>query len=279
MAIQKINYNGKLLPTNTPLFTAQNRAFNYGDGIFETLRIINGKIPFLDYYFNRLKSGLDVLQMTSNNSFTKTSFHSEILKLTSKKNCRVRFTAFRKDGGLYTPQSDEMQFLITAKKLQQESYKLPKKGVNVELFKDTKLVYNNLSPLKSTNSLPYVLAAKYKSIIAADDVLMINNQGRIAEGNSSNLFIWNGKHLLTPRLKEACVAGVIRAVLIDKAKNLGFKIKEGKITIKKLKNAEAVFLTNSIQGVKWVRHFQEKKYKTRPAKKIGKALLEILQKT
>lgn len=217
------------------------------------------------------------MQIEVSKSFTLAFFQNQILKLTGKKrSARVRFTAFREDGGLYTPKGNKLNFLIGIKKIQQKNYVLSEQGLTISIFDDIPLTYNKLSSLKTTNSLPYILAAKYRKNQKTDDVLLLNNRGRIAEGSSSNVFIWNGKELITPPLKEACIAGVIRTILLERSVSFNIKCKEGKIKTEDLKTAKAVFLTNSIQGVKWVRNFDKKTYNKRTSKKIGNILLEIL---
>jgi len=242
------------------------------------VRIIKGNIPFLNYHFNRLKNGLAVLQIETPNDFSIAFFLKEIVKLTgTKRSARVRFTAYRENGGLYTPAGNKLKFIISAKALQQESYALSTTGLQIGIFDAIPLTYNTLSPLKTTNALPYILAAKYKKDHQKDDVLLLNNFGRIAEGSSSNLFLWDGEKLVTPRLKEACIAGVIRSVLLERTFEFGLNCKEGKIKTEDIMKAKALFLTNSIQGVKWIRKFEKKTYDPRLAKRIGNILLAVLK--
>jgi branched-chain amino acid aminotransferase len=231
----------------------------------------------LDQHFKRLTNGLDVLKLDVPKSFTLAFFRKEILRLTgSKKEARVRFTAFRGNGGLYTPVSDQLNFLITASKLQQPSYSFPSKGLKTITFSRIPLTFSVLSSIKTMNSLPYVLAAKQKKILNIDDLVLLNNSGRVSEASSSNIVIWNGKTLITPSLKEACIAGIIRSVLLERIADTGLKIKEKKVTIDDLNSAKAVFLTNSIQGVKWVRKFETRSYDKKVAKQVGKILIEVL---
>ncbi len=124
--------------------------------------------------------------------------------------------------------------------------------------------------------MPYILAAKQKKVLNVDDLILFNNFGRISEASSSNIVIWNGKTLITPSLKEACIAGIIRSVLLERIADYGFKIKEKRIKTDDLKSAKAIFLTNSIQGVKWVHQFGKKSYDKKVSRKLGKALIEAL---
>jgi branched-chain amino acid aminotransferase len=247
--------------------------------LFETLRIIRGHIPFIKAHYERLVSGLKLLHITIPNHFTLSFFHGEILKLCGhRKIARVRFTAFRQEGGLYAPTDNRLQFLITALPLQPSKYEWADSGLVLQLYPDIPLAYSRLSPLKTINALPYVLAAAYKHTVQADDVFLLNQQGRIAEASSSNVFLWTGKKLLTPSLEEACVAGIIRRILLENAAYTGLQIEEGQLTISDLKKAKAIFLTNSIQGLKWVSSFEQKRYESSAAMKVGEVLLDLLNR-
>ena len=105
-----INFNGFLYKEDEKVFTINNRAFKYGDALFETIRIINGKPCFLEDHFMRLKKGMKVLKMHSG----KISFNDlrdQIIRLIEKnhikKGGRIRVTVFRSADGLYTPEGEE----------------------------------------------------------------------------------------------------------------------------------------------------------------------------
>jgi branched-chain amino acid aminotransferase len=234
----------------------------------------------LQAHYERLIGGLNVLHISIPAHFTASFFHAEILKLCGhRKIARVRFTAFRHDGGLYTPTNNQLQFLITAQPLQASKYEWADMGLSLQLYPDIPLVYSLLSPLKTINALPYVLAASYKNTLQADDVFLLNQQGRIAEASSSNVFLWTGKKLRTPALKEACVAGIIRRVLLENANSAGLQVEEDQLTISDLKKAKAVFLSNSIQGLRWVASFEQKRYDRSAAMEPGNVLLELLNRS
>lgn len=269
-----INYNGKIIPADTLLTSANNRGLKYGDGLFETLRIINGHIPFADRHFKRLKKGMKVLSLKAQKGFNYTFLKSEILKLTGKNSARVRLTVFRQEGGLYLPKQNKFNFLIEAKPLADTIFGFKPKGIHLGLAKSIQLPCNQLSPIKTINALPYILAAQERKKLKTDDILLLNQYGRIAEANSSNLFLWTGRTLKTPSSSEGMIEGVIRSVLIDKVQQIGIKVKEDKLTLADLHKARSIFLTNSIQGIRWVNQFENSKF----APSIGNQLSELLNK-
>jgi branched-chain amino acid aminotransferase len=255
--IEKINFNGNIVPANQPVFQANNRAFKYGDGLFETIRVFKGLIPFLDCHFNRLKTGLQQLKYEIPDYFSISFFEKEIQKLINQKgNHRVRLTVFRSVGGFYTPENNHPQFLIESHFLKDSTFHLNSKGLQVALFDEIKLPMNSLSNLKTCNSLPYILAGIFKKENGFDDCFLLNSHERIAECSSSNVFVLLKKTILTPSLSEACVAGTMRKIVLDIAHSNNFTIEETSIKAIDLKNANEIWLTNAIQGIRWVENYK-----------------------
>ena len=274
-----INYNGQLIPSEKAVFGFHNRAFRYGDGLFETLRVINGKIPFIEAHYSRLVSGLRQLQINIPASFSLDFFQKEIQLVAKKKQLgRVRFTAYRSGNGMYLPSQNDLEYLIEVQTLVSDKYNWNPNGLNCGIYREILLSHNLLSQLKSINALPYILAAKFKEQQAWNDVFLLNQQGRIAEAGSSNVVLWDGNSLYTPSLKEACIAGVIRSTLLEKAPFCDVPIQETELSIDDLKNATAIFLTNSIQGINWVRNFEEKSFEEAAAEEVGSKLISLLNR-
>ena len=257
------------------LFQANNRAFKYGDGLFETIRVFEGRLPFLDFHFNRLKKGMQLLKFDIPDHYTSRFFASEIQKLIfGKGNHRVRLTVFRSAGGFYTPNDNRPLFLIETSRLEDSTFNLNTKGLKIGLFDEIKLSGNLLSNLKTCNSLSYVLAGIYAKENGFDDCILVNNSGNVAECTSSNIFILNGKNIKSPALSEACVEGTLRSLIIGLAQNAGFQVAETKLKIADIKKAEEVWLSNAIQGIRWVEKFDNVFFKNKIANQFVKSLNE-----
>jgi branched-subunit amino acid aminotransferase/4-amino-4-deoxychorismate lyase len=256
---KKINYNGNIIPANQPIFTADNRAFKYGDSLFETIRIFDGEMPFLSYHLERLNEGMRLLSFNLRIGSKENYFYNEINKLTNKKgNHRIRLTVFRSDGGLYTPKDNSIQFLIENSPLESSSFILNDKGLSLGISEYQLLSESPISHLKTGNSLPYILAALEKGRNHYDDILIKNNKGEIAEALSSNLFLMMDNKIITPPLKSGCVGGTMRRFLIENNKA---SFKEQIITKDKLIAAQGAFLTNAIQGIKWIKKINDIEYR------------------
>ena len=267
-----INFNGKIIYQDQAILRADNRALKYGDGLFETVRVINGHIPFAKFHYERLVDGLNVLSFKVHNRFSFSFFKREILQLTNETSSRVRFSVFRKPGGLYLPGNNQFDFLIESSPLKDDAYVWNKKGIHLGLSKKVSLSCDTLAPLKTLNALPYIMAANECQQQKVDDIILLNQHGRIAEANSSNVFIWTGRTLKTSSLLEGCIAGVIRRVLLEKASSINIKAIETKLSLNDLRKAKAVLLTNSIQGIRWVKQFEKCKFAPDP----GPELLNLL---
>ena len=183
-----INFNGKIFPSDKAIFDSQNRSFLYGDALFETIRMSEGKMPFLGNHINRLLKGLYFFKYKVPKKYTTTFFQKEIIKIASK-NTRIRITVFRSKGGLYTPKNNRPQFLISTSPLNSPNFSLNKKGLKIGLFNQLKLPCNPASNLKTCNSLLYTLAGLNRQEQNLDEVILLNENDRISETSSSNIFL------------------------------------------------------------------------------------------
>ena len=246
------------------------RAFVYGDLLFETIKVTNGEICFADKHFNRLIQSAKVLKFETT-SLTQEVFIQEILKkLSGKQNARVRFVLYRNSEGFYTPTSNDCKWEI-------EIFELPEEDricMRLGIFSEYKKSSNKLSNIKSGNALIYVLAGIYAKQNQFDDCLILNEHGRIAEAISSTIFIVKGGTLYTPPLLEGCVDGVMKHVVIEKAKELGVNTEEIPLTQNQILDADEVFLTNAINGIVPVYSFQAKIFTTTFIAKL-KSILEL----
>ncbi|MEO0311167.1 MAG: hypothetical protein RIQ89_824 [Bacteroidota bacterium] len=265
MAVFKyINNNGSVVDSDQPIFTAQNRAFRYGDALFETIRLMDGEILYLDKHLLRLKSGMKVLGMSFHSDFTFNNMHLMMQHLdqvnSMKGNGRFRLEVYRQDGGYYTPSNNEVAYVLEAESVNNKRYLLNDIGLRIEIYMEHQKPTTPLSNIKSSNALCYVLAGMFRRNSGFDDCLVLNTNNNICEAISSNIFLVKEKVLFTPALSEGCVAGVMRQVVIDQVKSSGKQVEETKITISDLLSADEIFITDVINGIRWVGAFRNKRY-------------------
>lgn len=270
-----INLNGNIINKLSKIFASENRAFKYGDALFETIKISELKIKFLEDHYFRLMASMRMLRMEIPLHFTMEYFEQEILKTVkanSLTNSRVRFTVYRKDGGLYKPVTNEVEFLIEASLLKSNI----KQKYSIDLYKDYFVYSGLLSTIKTTNKTLNVLAAVYAKENNFDNCILINEKKNVVEVLNGNIFIVIENIIKTPAISEGCIKGIIRKKIIELlSKNPNYKIQETEISPFELQKASEVFITNSIIGIQSVSNYKKTSYKNNVTNEIKKLLNEL----
>jgi branched-chain amino acid aminotransferase len=221
------------------------RAVYYADALFETIRVSGGRLCWWPYHWERLTAGLLALGYELPAPWTADFFEREILKI-APSDARVRLTVWRSPGGLYYPDCNTPLYVIEAKPLPQLVALPPPR---LTICTSVRLPMDAFSNFKTLNAARYVAAAREARTRGYDDGLLLNSAGRVCEATSSNLMWWQGDTLCTPALSEGCVAGVMRRVVLEKARATGIPVLETTCTPEQLAAAEAMFLTNAIRGM------------------------------
>lgn len=249
-----VNDNGILKPSNQLYFSSANRAFRYGDALFETIRVFSGRLPFFRFHAERLFAGMKVLGFSEIAGFNHQFLEQECQKLIEASNFQnaiLRLSVFRAEGGRYLPMHDLPQFFIEINNFCDTHFTLAERGLHFGIYRDLTLRENLLSQFKTANALPYVLAARWAKQNGFDDCLLLGqNFKNVVEATSANLFIMRGDILRTPPLSEGCLAGVMRQVLLQEAPAMGFFVEETPIILDELYEADAVFVTNASFGAR-----------------------------
>ncbi len=274
---QYLVYDGVLVSPEVPLLHSTNRAFRYGDGLFETIRVHKGVPLHWEAHYQRLLKGMAVLKMASASFPSRQKVHDSIIDLVVKNrifaDARVRLTVFRKGEGLYTPDRMQVSWLIEATNLGQTGYTFPDKGLKIDIFKDFPKLYSPISPFKTVASLPYVMAGIYCVDNKLDDCLLVNGQGKLIESFNSSLFWVKENVVCTPLISSGCIDGVFRKRVLEAVLQLGLRLVESTgATEEDIRQADEVFLTNTISGLRWVGAFREQRYFAKVSKKIFRQL-------
>lgn len=259
-----INFNGNIVGQEENILT-QNRAFLYGDGVFETLKIINSKILFLEDHYFRLMASMRVVRMEIPMDFTMEYFEEQVLKVVAENgfsdSARARITVFRNDGGLYLPKTNEVSFLIHATRLDNTSYVLNTAHYEVDLYKDFYVTKQLLSSIKTTNKLINVTGSIFAHENGLDNCILVNDTKNVVEVLQGNLFMVMGKKLITPPVSEGCLNGVMRKQVLALAKKIeGVEVTEEIISPFDLQKADELFLTNVITGIQPISKYRKKEF-------------------
>ena len=276
-----LNYNGNLVAFDDVKITPNNRAFKYGDSIFETIKVVNGKLVFWEDHYFRLMASMRMLRMKIPMNFTLEFLEEEILKTVSnndiKKNIRARLSVTRKDGGFYTPNTNEIDYLIES----QEIEFLTKSSYKVDLFKDFYVYSGHLSTVKTNNKLIHTLASIYAKENELDNCFLLNERKGVVEATNASLFLVKGTVIKTPPLTEGCLKGIAREKVISVITSSNdYTIEETIISPFEIQKADEVFITNSVMGIQPITNYRKKEFSTTISKKLSISLriLEVTSK-
>ncbi len=260
-----ILYNGEYHFCDDFGLSYKNRPFCYGDGLFETMHANGTEIQFFDDHLTRLQYGMDILKMKIPSKIESGQIEKEIIKLLHKnklyQGVRIRLSVFRNEGGKYTPTDNSVSYLVETEYIKNAHYELNKKGIVIDIFNDIKKPINPFANIKSSNSLLFVMAGIYAKEKNLGDCILLNGKSNIIEGISSNIFLIKGDAISTPPLKDGPVAGVMRKQILKIADSHSLNVKfETSLNETDLLNADEIFFTNSISGIRWVLAYKNKRY-------------------
>lgn len=276
---QFININHEIVPEDLPVFQVSNRGFRYGDGLFESMRMRNGQLQFVELHADRIKRGMKALKIVGHTQVDAAFLQEKVAELSRVNKLgpqvRARLTVYRDAEGLYDPSGNQMGFVLETAKFETAQYELNTRGLLVDVFTEVKKPFNALSSFKTCNSLVYVLAGVFKNQHRLDEVLVLNQDGFICESMSSNVFVVYQNRIYTPSLAEGCIAGVMRHVVISLAKKAGMELVEAQINPAILEEAEEVFLTNATRGIQWVMGYNRKRYFNKVATLLNEELNKL----
>jgi branched-chain amino acid aminotransferase len=244
----------------------------YGDGVFETMKVVRGEIKLGNFHFDRLFNALILLQFSIPEHFSAAYLKEQILSLCARNNlvevARIRLNVFRKNGGLYDPVDHTPDFVVETSELPGNSFQLNARGLIIDVYNPARKACDAFSNIKSNNYLPYSMGALHARKNQLDDCLILNSYGRISEATIANVFWIQGNFIFTPPLTEGCVAGVMRRHLLEILPQHGYSVQEQLLSISGLLEANELFLTNAVSGIRWVARFGNKLYTNTVSKTI-----------
>ena len=220
-----------------------NRSFLYGDGFFENFKLIGGKCENFTLHYMRMIKSAETLQMDWDAQWTQSFFETKLLaesKNFEDQILKVRIIFYRNAKGTYVPETDSTDFYIRL-----EPYiSFNKSNLNVGIYTLAKKPCNFLSNIKSTSCLLFVMAGKFMKANGWDEIIILNEHGRVCEGLTSNIFLKKNSIFCTPPLSEGCIDGVNRKAFLQENENTI----ERPIELEELKNHE-IYFSNAVRGM------------------------------
>lgn len=264
-----INFNGEIISENELQLSNENRAFKYGDAIFETIKVSKGKVVFFEDHYFRLMASMRMLRMKIPMKFTLEFLQEEIIKTIENferaNTYRVRLTVYRKDGGLYNPKSNEVDYLIEVKEFEY----VEKATYKIDLFKDFYNYSGLLSTVKTSNRMINTLSAIFADENDLDNCILLNERKGVVEATNGNIFIVKNNIIKTPALTEGCIKGIVRKKIIEIVeKHPEYTIEETTISPFEIQKADEVFITNAIVGIQSVTNYRKKEFTSEITNKL-----------
>ncbi len=243
--------NGQFVPEEQAVVSVFDRGFLYGDGLFETVRVLNGNPFRWPQHVERLERGAQFLKIPF--PFPPASlrgFAGELISRNRMPDSLLRVTLSRGVGVRgYSPKGADQPSLVMS--LHPASAPdlphLPRWRLVTSAFRLA--ADEPLAQFKTCNKLPQILARAEADTAQADEALLLNTRGCVVEGASSNLFWLENGAVCTPPLGSGILPGVTRAVVVEICRDLGLAVREAAISPEALRLAQGVFLSLSSVGI------------------------------
>lgn len=267
-----INFNGKITDSSlNQLYN--NRAFLFGDAVFETLKVLDNKILFFEDHYFRLMSSMRILRMEIPMNFTMEFLEKQVLSLVAQQDkapsYRIRITVYRDAEGFYLPKTNDVGYIINALPLQSALYTIVDQPYEVDLYKDFYVTKQLLSSVKSTNRAINITGSVFANENGLQNCLLVNDSKNVIEALNGNLFMLIDKKLITPPVSEGCIGGILRKQILNIAKKIeGIEVVEEPISPFELQKADELFITNIIMGIQPITKYRKKEFKNDFAKEL-----------
>ncbi len=276
-----VNFNGLLVSSQEQSWS-NNRSFLYGDGVFETLKIVNQKVLFLEDHYFRLMASMRIVRMEIPMNFTMEYLETQILNTAIANKCsdsaRVRITVYRNEGGYYLPETNQISFIIQAISLSTSLYSYESIPYEVDLYKDFYIAKQLLSNLKTTNKIIHVTGSIFAQENGFQNCLLLNDEKNVVEALQGNIFILLDGKLITPPITDGCLNGIMRKKIISLAKSIeNIEMVEASISPFDLQKAEELFITNVIKGIQPITKYRKKEYTSNMAKQLTEKLNALIK--
>ncbi len=273
-----VNCNGTFVEQAGGLIHAGNRGHLYGDGVFESVRLINGIPINIENHIKRMKAGAETLKIRVPSYQDVKFFEDKIIELAEMNNVRFggrcRIHLDRVAGGAFLPESNDSEFMIEVYPINEDRYELNQRGLEIDINMNHRKQVNRFSNFKTKNGLLYVIAAIEAKEKGLDDYLLTNENGNIIETTNSNVFAVSNGILYTPGLDQGCLAGTMRMQVINLCLENNIRVYECNMMPQNLLVADEIILTNAIKGIHWVGGYRTKRYQNN----VAKNLVDLLNK-
>lgn len=274
-------WNGVPTPYPVQGLSPLNRSFRYGDGLFETMRMINGRIPLIRGHHERLLRSMMTLNLSTVAIPDWQMLHDACEAIAVENRClesaRLRFSVYRESGEGYAPTTSHCGWALECAPTLDTAWQLNGQGLRLGTYTVVPKYRTPWSDIKSASAMLYVQAAQWAKHREFDEALLLNEDGEIAEALSSNVFLLQGNTLSTPVLQSGGLPGVMREIVLEIADVVGLDVQERVLFPNDLLTADEVFLTNAVQGIRWILAYERRRYFKKWSLTCTELLNEVLR--
>lgn len=257
-----ISFNGVLTDADDKIFSSRSRIYKYGDGFFESIKVIQRTPQLFDLHYQRIQRASTLFHLPLQEKWTLKFFEDQIELMCLKNgwlNARCRIIFYRDSDGFYAPERNKCSFLIEMSE-STGHYPINDKGLKLGSYGMILKPSNFLSFFKPLSAIQYVLAGIHAIENNFDTVLLFNEAGYVSEVYNANIFIVLDDEILTPGLNQYCLDGVMRQYIINKLRDLGYVVRETEISEDDIYSADEVFISNATRGIAWIENYGEKHF-------------------
>ena len=232
------------VPASEAKVDAADRGVLHGRGLFETFRARRGGVYLLERHLVRLQEGARVLGIELPEGLARLpEIVRELAERCGLEDARVRLTLTA------GPEEGDPSLLIQARPATDYPERLYERGIAAAVVGVRRNETSPLARVKSLNYLDNALAREEARRAGADEALLLNTKGSLAEGSAANIFLVTDGVLLTPRVTDGALPGVTRGAVLEMAAGADIPITETSLSLKDLRQADEACLTNAVAGV------------------------------
>ncbi len=268
-----INHNGNIVPTNTIELGIDNRAFQYGDGFFESMRTHDYTLLFDEYHQRRLDETLTYFSMQGQPIRLKDEVE-KLLRANSAPRARCKLICHRSSGGMYLPNENSFQYHILLQDVEPQMFSSTAEGLSATVYYENTKSCSPLANYKSSSAQLYVLASLFGQSAKKNEVILLNQHGRVCEGCNANIYFANEKkEIFKIPLSEGCLNGVMGQVSDKTLLDAGYKLVDAPIALADLQKFNESWLCNVSRGI---RHLSSIDAYVFPSTTCSEALISLL---
>jgi len=259
-----INFNGLLTQREQLKLTLHNRAFRFGDSLFEEIRIVGETILFWESHYFRLMAGMRLLRMQIPIHFDMEFLETEILKTCAFRKGEahlIRLTICRKDNKNLLTKDQSVDFYIETTDETEAAFKLFEGRFEVDLYKDFYENTSLLSTIETSSNLIPILSKIFADENNLDECLILNANKNVIGASVGNLFLVKGYSVLTPPVEDGCKKGILRNEIIKLLKKSAlYQLEETSISPFELQSGDELFLAHITFGIIPISKYRKKEY-------------------